>query len=253
MNYNNFRHLMKNTKCYDYVVRDNHTYPYISGGAETKNDIIVKFYSSNTCIQIAKDNSATLKISYGLLSRSIDLLNLITDERFSLEKKGTYKYLLTVNDVQGYMYEQTTIKFSPSGKPTIVDGLVIDDAILNAKTRALHAKTRKLRKLIQPKLRLTTTEMFINEINRGKADARRNAEVLVDLLEGKDLISNLTYMALVSKQIHLLGVRRTWQNGDGYKVVGRVRPKEIVDYLLRQIQAHKIEILEIYDERNSAS
>lgn len=197
------------------------------------------------------DGSWELTVDPTRLSRpAIDFLNLHTNESFALKKLGVHKYSFA----GGFVAKQLQVAFKPDGTFTVISGLVLDDDALKAKTKALHSLTRRVRKKVQPQIRLLGASAFV--ANRDEdhkhqygPDRKNEIDVLMNILDGNEVVKNLNILRATAHMGEIFGNGHPWRR----KSSSELQPKKIVDVILRRVGKHKFEILEKYDERTRAN
>jgi len=195
---------------------------------------------------ISYDNESwDLKLSPESLSGGVvDLINLITPPDFVIKKSKPRVF--TFNGLD-YLGKNSAFTFNKDGTWEVT-GDIISGANIKEKTKELHKLTRRIRKKVQPQLRLLGKEAF--RFDRENRYSLRHAgtelDILMNLLDGKDIKKNLTALMHVCDMTHLFG-QGSWYGRTGDS---DFQPKKIIDKVLRRVGANKIAILEKYDERN---
>jgi len=198
------------------------------------------------------DGSWGLTVDPRCLSQmATDFLNLHTNETFYIKKLGTNKFSFT----GGFIGKKLKLEFKPDGTFTVLSGLILDDDKLKAKTKALHTLTRRVRKKVQPQIRLLGAAAFTadrdkdNEHRWGK-NKKEEVPTLINILDGNEVVKNLNILRAINGMGEVFGNGPSWPRN---KAPHELQPKKIVDIILRRVGKHKLEILEKYDERTRAN
>lgn len=230
--------------------RSHHRLMTFNANANT-DDITVRIHYG---VEIISRPNGTWTLSFNSANASgpaVDLVNLLTGPDFIIKKMKprTYKFN------EDFLSAEAQFNFSPDGTFTATEGSVIEVADLKEKTKALHVLTRRVRKKVQPQLRLLGADKFKHELDsRGHRKYTRyeeDAEIkaLVNILDGNDIVKNMKIIRDVCDMSHFFGQgsRYSWNNS---QETSEFRPKQIIDKILRRVAANKLAILEKYDERN---
>lgn len=180
---------------------------------------------------------------------AVDLINMVTPDNFVLKKNKPRTYKL------GESWLGQECKFHVKADGTWFntnDCIIANDEELKEKTKALHVLTRRVRKKVQPQIRLLGPEPFKPETdergyrkyqNRGDLS---EVDALMNVLDGKAVVQNLKLLCDLCDMEPLFGQGNRWsRNG-----TSEFQPKKIIDKILRRVSANKLAILEKYDERN---
>jgi hypothetical protein len=240
MNHSNLKHLMEaqnslNNKLYS-----------ISRNVKQPDDLMIDFWSGAR-ITSHPDSSWELFLNTESLSvQAMEALNLTTNANFVLKKHKARKFSINGKD---YLGAKTQLHFSPEGTCTYVDG-VIRGEMLAAGRKELHKLTRRIRKKVQPQLRLLGTGHFKKkEKDRELYWANNTAneiKYLMKLLDGEDVVESLDKLRVVCEMDHVFGNGERWSRDATSPFV----PEKIIDKILRRVGVHQLAILEKYDERS---
>lgn len=178
---------------------------------------------------------------------ALDLINILVDDPdFRIKKIKARTFKFGDND---FLSEQTSFEFDNKGEWT-AKGIIKGEG-LTEQTKELHKLTRRLRKKVQPQIRLLGASAF--KIDGDKRyiyrNARKEVDILIDVLDGKNTIENLRLLMYVCNMSHLFG-QGSWYQRNGSS---EFQPKKIIDKILRRVQANKLAILEKYDERRKTT
>jgi hypothetical protein len=243
MNHGNLKHLMEaqnslNNKLYS-----------ISRNVKQPDDLLIDFWSGAR-ITSHPDSSWELHLVADHLSvQAMEALNLTTNTNFVLKKHKARHFSINGIDFLG---AKTHLHFSPKGTCTYVGG-VIRGEMLATQRKELHKLTRRIRKKVQPQLRLLGTGHFQKkEKDRDlywSNNAANEIKYLIQLLDGENIVEALDKLRVVCEMDYLFGNGERWSNNQ----VSDFNPKKIIDKILRRVGVHQIAILEKYDERSRSN
>jgi len=179
---------------------------------------------------------------------AVDFINMITPADFIVKKQKPHVYKFGDED---YLAKEAIFHFDCKGEWAATQGSIIFGAGLVEKTKALRVLTRRVRKKVQPQLRLLGADKFPAQRNRNgylvyiRRDEDAEINALMGVLDGVDVVKNLTTLMHVCGMHDLFG-----QGNKNWTTTSEFRPKAIIDKILRRVSVHKLVILEKYDDRN---
>ena len=217
----------------------------ISFMAESPDGTIIMNLHYGAKVISKDDKSWNLEVQPEHLSGPIvDMINLITPPDFVIKKSKPRVFTFNGTD---YLGKNSAFRFNSDGTWDIT-GEYIDGSQIKEKTKELHKLTRRIRKKVQPQLRLLGPKAFrYDRDNRYTLRQQGNEiDILMNLLDGKDVKKNLTAAMHVCDMTSYFG-QGSWY---GRNTTSDFKPKAIIDKILRRVSANKLAILEKYDERN---
>jgi len=177
--------------------------------------------------------------------QAISWINEATHANFVLKKHRARQISINKTDWLG---TKSIIRFAADGSFSYTQGVVLGKDITTG-TKHLHALTRRLRKKVQPQLRLLGPEHFKTKNNEHYSGCAHEIEYLMKLLDGKDVIASLDALRTICNMRSLFGNPSRYNSYQGKSHTPSFQPQKIIDTILRHVGNHKIQILEKYDDR----
>lgn len=184
--------------------------------------------------------SMALKASH-IQNSGNDRINDLTGSNFEIKKKGPRKYVINGDT---YIGEDTVVEFAADGAFTVTGVLEMKD--FTEQKKALHVLTRRVRKKVQPQIRLLGASAFKVSRDNRKYHYRAEREeiaALMKVLDAEQIVDNLKKLRDLWNDWEMFGSEGYHGHTEEFK------PKRIIDKFLRRVGVHKIAIMEKYDER----
>lgn len=184
--------------------------------------------------------SMALKASH-IQNSGNNRINDLTGNNFIIRKKGPRKYVINGDT---YIGEDTVVEFAADDTFTVTGVLEMKD--FTEQKKALHKLTRRVRKKVQPQIRLLGQQAFDIPYRSRKYHYREEAKeitAIMKVLDAEEVFVNMTALRDVWNDWDMFGCADYREEREEFK------PKRIIDKFLRRVGVHKIAIMEKYDER----
>jgi len=213
---------------------------------EDLDALTIYFYSGAEVVS-RPDKSWTLTLDPNTITMAaIECINMLTSSDFVIKKHAPRKFSINGEDFIG---NGTIIDFDTKGDYVYTQGIISGKTLKEGK-KDLHKLTRRIRKKVQPQLRLLGTGHFQKKQSDKDhyyyaQDNNKEVKYLIKLLDGEDIIETLDKLRVICDMDYLFGNGHNWALSNS----SEFQPKKIIDKILRRVGANKITILEKYDER----